>query len=58
LFQGPVPSRGGVCRQKPAGSGAPLPESFAAYPTWVAHFWLATLLIGFIVLHVGAALHH
>jgi len=41
-----------------AGSGAPLPKSFAAYPTWVAHFWLATLLAGFIVLHVGAALHH
>lgn len=41
-----------------AGSGAPLPQSFAAFPTWVAHFWLATLLLGFIVLHVGAALHH
>jgi cytochrome b561 len=41
-----------------AGSGAPLPESFTAYPTWVAHFWLATLLAGFVALHVGAALHH
>lgn len=41
-----------------AGSGAPLPNSFTAYPTWVAHFWLATLLAGFVVLHVGAALHH
>lgn len=41
-----------------AGSGAPLPKSFAAYPTWVAHFYLATLLIGFIVLHVLAALYH
>jgi len=41
-----------------AGSGAPLPQSFAAFPTWAAHFWLATLLLGFIVLHVGAALHH
>jgi len=41
-----------------AGSGAPLPKSFAAYPTFQAHFWLATLLAGFIVLHVGAALHH
>ena len=41
-----------------AGSGAPLPQSFAAFPTWVAHFGLATLLLGFIVLHVGAALHH
>jgi cytochrome b561 len=41
-----------------AGSGAPLPESFAGYPTFQAHFWLATLLLGLIVLHVGAALHH
>ncbi len=41
-----------------AGSGAPLPKSFAAYPTFQAHFWLATLLAGFIVLHVGAALYH
>src|SRR5713226_708240 len=41
-----------------AGSGVPLPKSFAAYPTFQAHFWLATLLAGFIVLHVGAALHH
>jgi cytochrome b561 len=41
-----------------AGSGAPLPESFSAYPTWVAHSWLATLLAGFVALHVGAALHH
>jgi cytochrome b561 len=41
-----------------AGSGAPLPQSFAAYPSFQAHFWLATLLLGFIILHVGAALHH
>jgi cytochrome b561 len=41
-----------------AGSGAPLPQSFAAYPTFQAHFWLATLLVGLIALHVGAALHH
>ena len=41
-----------------AGSGAPLPKSFAAYPTWVAHFWLATLLAGFVALHVGAAFYH
>jgi cytochrome b561 len=41
-----------------AGSGAPLPKSFAAYPTFQAHFWLATLLAGFIVLHLGAALYH
>jgi cytochrome b561 len=41
-----------------AGSGAPLPQSFADYPTFQAHFWLATLLVGLIALHVGAALHH
>ena len=41
-----------------AGSGAPLPKSFAAYPTFQAHFWLASVLVGLIVLHVGAALHH
>jgi hypothetical protein len=41
-----------------AASGTPLPKSFSAYPTFQAHFWLATLLVGLIVLHVGAALHH
>jgi cytochrome b561 len=41
-----------------AGSGAPLPATFAVYPTFQAHFWLATLLAAFIVLHVLAALHH
>ena len=30
-----------------AGSGAPLPKSFAAYPTFQAHFWFATLLVDF-----------
>jgi cytochrome b561 len=28
------------------------------YPTFQAHFWLAMLLTGFIVLHIGAALFH
>jgi len=41
-----------------AGSGARLPKSFAAYPTFQAHFWLAALLVVVIVLHVGAALYH
>lgn len=41
-----------------AQSGAPLPESFAAYPTFQAHFWLATLLAALVVLHVVAALYH
>jgi cytochrome b561 len=41
-----------------AESGAPLPATFAAYPTFLAHFWLAVVLAGFVVLHVGAALYH
>jgi cytochrome b561 len=41
-----------------AGSGAPLPPTFAVYPTWVAHGYIAALLVGFITLHVLAALYH
>jgi cytochrome b561 len=41
-----------------AQSGAPLPATFAVYPTFQAHFWLATLLAALVVLHVLAALHH
>jgi cytochrome b561 len=41
-----------------AESGAPLPATFAAYPTFQAHFRLAVVLAGFVVLHVGAALYH
>jgi cytochrome b561 len=40
------------------GSGEPLPASFATYPTFVAHFFLACLLIGFLIAHVLAALFH
>jgi cytochrome b561 len=43
------------------GSGDKLPPSFAIYPSWVAHVYLALLLvglIGLIVLHVLAALYH
>jgi cytochrome b561 len=40
------------------GSGAPLPPSFAVYPTFVAHGYLAALLVGFITLHVLAAFFH
>ena len=39
-------------------SGEPLPESFAAYQTFIAHGYIALLLAGFIVLHVLAALYH
>jgi cytochrome b561 len=40
------------------GSGEPLPSSFEPYPTFVAHAYLAWLLIGLLVLHVLAALFH
>jgi cytochrome b561 len=40
------------------GSGEPLPASFIAYPTFTAHFYLAWLLVGFLLLHVLAALYH
>jgi cytochrome b561 len=41
-----------------AGSGAPLPPSFTVYPTWLAHGYIAIVLVGFIALHVLAALYH
>jgi cytochrome b561 len=41
-----------------AGSGDPLPASFAIYPTFIAHGVLAALLAGSIALHVAAALYH
>ncbi len=40
------------------GSGAPLPPTFLIYPTRVAHGFIATLLVGFIILHVLAAFYH
>jgi cytochrome b561 len=39
-------------------SGDPLPPDFAAYPSFVAHGTLATILAGFIILHVLAAFFH
>jgi cytochrome b561 len=39
-------------------SGDPLPESFEIYPSFVAHGYVALLLVGFISLHVAAALYH
>jgi hypothetical protein len=38
--------------------GDPLPSSFALYPTFVAHRYLAALLSGPIDLHVAASAHH
>lgn len=40
------------------GSGAPLPPTFMIYPTRVAHGYIATLLVGFIILHMLAAFYH
>jgi cytochrome b561 len=40
------------------GSGDPLPPSFMIYPTFVAHRYMAILLVGFIILHVLAAFYH
>jgi cytochrome b561 len=39
-------------------SGEPLPLDFAGYPSFVAHGYLALLLVGFVVFHVLAALYH
>jgi cytochrome b561 len=39
-------------------SGVPLPDSLMIYPTFVAHVLFALLLVGFIILHVLAALYH
>jgi cytochrome b561 len=39
-------------------SGAPLPSTLMMYPTFVAHVFFATLLVGFIILHVLAAFYH
>ncbi|SDT14442.1 cytochrome b [Bradyrhizobium canariense] len=39
-------------------SGEPLPPSFAIYPTFVAHFYLALILAGLSSLHVAAALYY
>jgi cytochrome b561 len=39
-------------------TGEALPATFDAYPTFAAHFYLALILAGLIVLHVAAALYH
>jgi cytochrome b561/uncharacterized protein YndB with AHSA1/START domain len=48
----------GLDRSVFQGSGEPLPPSFAVYPTFVAHGYLALLLAGLVILHVLAALYH
>jgi cytochrome b561 len=48
----------GLNRSVFQGSGEPLPESFAIYPTFVAHAYLAWLLLGLLVVHVIGALYH
>jgi cytochrome b561 len=47
----------GLNRSVFQGSGEPLPASFATYPTFTAHFYLACLLVGFFLLHVVGALY-
>ena len=39
-------------------SGAPLPESFLAFPTRVLHGYIAKILVGLVALHMAAALYH
>ena len=41
-----------------AGTGAPLPESFAIYRPRAAHGVMATLLLALAALHILAALYH
>jgi cytochrome b561 len=48
----------GLNRSVFQGSGEPLPPSFAVYPTFVVHAYLAWLLLGMLVLHVIGALYH
>jgi cytochrome b561 len=48
----------GLNRSVFAHSGGPLPESFAIYPSFVAHGTIAAVLAAFIALHVLAVLFH
>jgi cytochrome b561 len=48
----------GLNRSVFQGTGEPLPPSFDAYPSFVAHGYFALLLAGFVILHVVAALYH
>jgi cytochrome b561 len=48
----------GLNRSVFAHSGEPLPESFAIYPSFVAHGTIATVLATFIALHLLAVLLH
>jgi cytochrome b561 len=41
-----------------ARSGAPLPPSFDAYPTFHLHGWIAAILAILVALHVAGALWH
>jgi cytochrome b561 len=48
----------GLIRIMFQGSGDPLPPSFAVFPSFVAHVYLADALVGLIAVHVLAALYH
>lgn len=41
-----------------AGSGAPLPQSFATFPTRVIHGVIAKVFVALIAVHATAALYH
>jgi cytochrome b561 len=40
------------------GSGAPLPQDFSVFPTFLAHGSIALLLVAAIILHTTAAFYH
>jgi cytochrome b561 len=48
----------GLNRSVFQGSGEPLPASFAIYPSFVAHGYIALFLAALIVLRVAAAFYH
>jgi len=48
----------GLNRSVFQGTGEPLPPSFDAYPSFVAHGYFALLLTGLVTLHAVAALYH
>ncbi len=48
----------GLNRSVFQGTGEPLSVDFDAYPSFVAHSWLAAVFPGVLALHVVAALYH
>jgi hypothetical protein len=48
----------GLNRSVFQGSGEPLPSTFAIYPSFATHFYIAMALAGLIALHVLGVLYH